>query len=57
MERLRELVTQYVAHETTQIAGSDHVSPVEDGGPFARDLLSMVLEKVKKFESEGIQTF
>lgn len=46
---LRELVTQYVAHEQTQIAGSEPcLSLVEDGGPFARDLLSMVLEKVSQ---------
>ena len=47
MDGLRELATQYVAHETPQIAGSEPcLSLVEDGGPFAKDLLSMVLEKV-----------
>jgi len=58
MDRLRELVTQYVAHETIQIAGSKPcLSLVEDGGPFARDLLSMVLEKVTKSESKGIHNW
>ena len=41
MHGLRELVTQYVVHEAPQIAGPEPcLSLVEDGRPFARDLLS-----------------
>jgi len=48
MDPLRELVTHYVAHEQTQIAGSAPcLALVEDGGSFARDLVSMVLEKIR----------
>ena len=42
IDPLRDLVTQYVAHEQTQIAGSEPcLSWVEKSGPCARDLLSM----------------
>lgn len=46
MDRLRALVTKYVAQEQRQIAKSEScLSLVEDEGTFARDLLSMVLER------------
>ena len=46
MDRLRELVIQYMVHEANQIIGSEkYLSLVENGGPFARDLLSMVLKR------------
>ena len=48
MDPLRELVTQYVAHEQTQIAGSEPcLALIENGGPFARDLVSIMLEKTR----------
>ncbi len=48
MDPLRGLVTQYVAHEQTQIAGSEPcLELIESGGPFARDLVSMLLEKIR----------
>lgn len=48
MDPLRKLVTQYVSFEQPQIAGSKPcLSLIEDGGSFSRDLLSMLLEKVK----------
>lgn len=48
MDKLRELVTQYVAYKQTQIAESELcLTLVEDGRPFAKDLLFMVMEKLK----------
>ena len=47
MDKLRRMVTHYVAYQAKQIACSEPcLSLVEDGGPFARDVLSMVLERV-----------
>ena len=44
INRPRGLVTQYIAHEPTQIAGPEPFSSlVEDNGPCRWDLLSMVL--------------
>ena len=46
-DSLRELVTYYVAYEAKQVAGSEQgLDLVEEIGSFARDLLSMVLERV-----------
>lgn len=48
IDGLRELVTRYVAQEQMQIARSEPcLGLFEDGGPFARDLLSMMMEMVK----------
>lgn len=48
IDGLRELVTRYVAQEQIQIARSEPcLELVEDGGSFARDLLSLMMEMVK----------
>lgn len=46
IDRLRELVTLYIAYEAETIASSEPcLSLIEEGGPFARDLFSKVLSK------------
>jgi len=48
IDGLRELVTQYMPREQTQIAESEPcLLLVEDSGPLARDLLSIMLEKLR----------
>ena len=48
MDGLRKLVAQYVGTEAKQTACSERcLQLVEDGGPFASDLLSMVPERMR----------
>ncbi|MCJ1386274.1 hypothetical protein MMC17_009400 [Xylographa soralifera] len=47
LDPLRELVTQYIAYEASQVINTEQcLSLVEDGGQLARDLFSMLLERL-----------
>ena len=48
LDELRRLVTEYVAYDTIQIAKAEScLLLIKEGGSFARNLMSMVLEKVE----------
>ncbi len=48
MDKLRELVSRYVAYEAKQIASSKQCLTLgEECGQFAKDLMLMLLERIK----------
>lgn len=56
MEQLRELVTLYVVRKQVQIAVSDPcLALFEEGGPFSRDLLCMMVRRIQGSIPKGFQ--